>query len=102
MAKTKSYIDNGSGEIKLVAPTSGTVYSIPILSLVIDAVTPNDSTDLDTPAVIFVGTGGTIKINTPENATGVTMTVPDGYEIKGLVTRVWATGTSATNIIAYK
>lgn len=101
MAKTQSYIDNGSGEVKLVAPTSGRVYSIPILSLVIDAVTPHDTNDLDTPAVIFVGTGGTIKIDTPESS-GVTMTVPDGYEIKGLITRVYSTGTTATNIIAYK
>lgn len=54
---------------------------------------------LDKPALIHVGTGGTIKVDT-KKSTGVTLTVPDGYILRALVTKVYMTGTSATNLVA--
>ena len=63
-------------------------------------VTPNDSADLAKPArTLFVGGYGAVKITT---ALGDTFIHPaiDGYLCME-VTRVWATGTTATDIVAY-
>lgn len=72
------------------------------------AVTPNDGTDIpSTGGGAFTGltcTGaGTIKVNIT-SASGVvstvTMTIAVGIVLPVRVTRVWATGTSATGIVA--
>jgi len=63
-------------------------------------VTPNDSADLAKPArTLFVGGYGTVKITT---ALGDTFVHPatEGY-LTMEVTRVWATDTTATDIVAY-
>ena len=101
MAKTQSFIDQGTGELKIRSTEGKTIYSIPAIALIFEAVTPNDSDDLTELSLIFVGTGGTIKFDTPESS-GITMTVPDGFEIKGLIKKVYATGTSASNIVAFR
>lgn len=102
MSKTQSFIDEGTGELKIRSTGNKTIYSIPLIALHFEAVTPHDTNpSITEPSLLFIGTGGTIKFDTPES-TGITMTVPDGFEMKGLFTKVYATGTSATNIVAYR
>ncbi len=63
------------------------------------AVTPADDADLTpTAKCLLIATGGDIKITT-EGGDEVTLTVPAGYLLVK-VTRVWATGTTATGITA--
>lgn len=63
------------------------------------AVTPDDAADLaNTTRAVFVGTGGNLRVTL---ATGDTVTfanVGAGWHPLR-VTRVWATGTSASNIV---
>lgn len=68
------------------------------------AVTPSDSSNLATPArALFVGGAGTLKVDTAGGETGVTFTaVPAGSTIALSVTKVYATGTSATAIVALR
>lgn len=73
-------------------------------------VTPNDSADItlsgsaiasiDNGALLYVGTGGNLTITTLGNQTVTLANVPSGSYVPIQVRRVWATGTSATNIIA--
>lgn len=61
------------------------------------AITPNDSTDLTTiPRSLNIGVGGALKVTTMSGTTLV-LTVAAGV-LPLRVTRVWATGTTATNI----
>lgn len=65
------------------------------------AVTPSDTVDLATlPRRLWIGGAGNIKINTgagnPLTYTGV----PAGTYLNVRASRVWATGTTATNIVA--
>ena len=63
-------------------------------------VTPNDSVDLSEVAVgLFVQTGGAVSIVTVAGGTR-TVTVPDFSVLPVGVTRVRATGTTATGIHA--
>jgi hypothetical protein len=65
------------------------------------AVTPSDSTDLpDVTRAIYVSTGGTLKY-TPVNGSALTITVYDGQLLPFAVSRVWATGTTATVTAVY-
>lgn len=64
------------------------------------AVTPNDTTDL--PFVskrLFIGTGGTVKIDTSGGDT-VTYTAATGTYLNVRAKRVYAIGTSASNIVS--
>lgn len=70
------------------------------------AVTPNDGVDLVPPAglpvatrALVVGVGGTVTVNFPNGGTNITMTLPAGIHPLS-VTRVYATGTAATGIVA--
>ena len=63
------------------------------------AVTPSDGADLAfTCYALIIGAAGTIKV-TMRGGQVVTMTVPVGL-IPIRVSRVWATGTTATGITA--
>lgn len=63
-------------------------------------VTPSDSVDLNPHArTLFIGTGGALKITTKGGQT-ITFPVLTGQYILFQVTRVWATGTTATDIIS--
>ena len=67
----------------------------------IAAVTPNDSTDLAYVTTgLFVGGAGNIKVTTSGGDTGTFTGVAAGSILPVRVTRVWATGTTATNIVA--
>lgn len=66
------------------------------------AVTPNDSTDLATiPKGIWVGTGGDVRLRGVNSVADVTFkAVPSGFIIPVRASRILATGTTATDIVA--
>lgn len=74
------------------------------------AVTTNDSTNLVPPSgparptrAILVGGAGTIKV-TMADGSPVTLTIPAtacGVLLYLSVTRIWATGTTATSVVAF-
>jgi hypothetical protein len=65
------------------------------------AVTPNDSTDLTVgKALIYVGVGGDVKLKLVSGAELVFKNVPAGMFMPVLASRVFATGTTATDILA--
>jgi hypothetical protein len=67
-------------------------------------ITPSDSTDLaETPRAlqIHAGTGSTpVKVTMAGDSAAVTMNLQTGFIFPLRVSRVWATGTSATSVIA--
>jgi hypothetical protein len=74
-------------------------------------VTPSDTTDLSlsggtfnnpqsTGALPYVGTGGDIKVTMVGGQTVTFVNVPDGTFMPIQVTRIWATDTNATDILA--
>ena len=66
------------------------------------AVTPSDSTDLDI-GVLFVGTGGDVKVDLATYGTSVTYKhVADGVFLPVLVKRVYSTGTTASDIVIHQ
>jgi len=63
-------------------------------------VTPNDSTDLSRAArMLYIGTSGDVRIDTLDGTDIVFASVPVGI-LKMRCTRVYATNTTASNIIA--
>lgn len=62
------------------------------------AVTPSNTVDLANVGVLWVGNGGTVKVITEAGDTVIFGNVPDGTALPLLVKRVFATGTSATNL----
>lgn len=68
------------------------------------AVTPNDASDLSQPCrSLYVGTGGNITITLAADTGGGTIlfaNVPSGSILPVFVSRVWSTGTTASNIVA--
>ena len=65
------------------------------------AVTPNDTTDLAIAAKrLWIGGAGNVKLNTVGGSTVTYTAVPAGTYLNVRVSRVYATGTTATNIVA--
>jgi hypothetical protein len=65
------------------------------------AVTPSDTVDLAVlPRRLWSGSGGNIKINTAAGNPLTYTAVPAGTYLNVRASRVWATGTSATGIVA--
>lgn len=63
-------------------------------------VAPSDTANLSPIAwALYIGTGGTLKVDTLGGQIGVALTVPAGL-FPLMVTKVYATGTAATGIIA--
>lgn len=62
-------------------------------------VTPSDTVDLANPSIIYVGVGGSVKVSTVQGDAVTFVGVLAGGVIPVQVTRVWATGTSATNML---
>jgi len=62
-------------------------------------ITPNDSTDLTNfPRALVIGTGGTLKVDTVGGETAIILTVVSSI-LPLMVTRVYATDTTATDIV---
>ena len=69
------------------------------------AVTPSDTVDIvgaspTSPAALFVGTGGDVEVITLGGSTLVLKNIADGTFMPIQVTRVKATLTTATDIVA--
>ena len=69
------------------------------------SVTPSDTVDItginpNTPATLFVGTGGNIQVITIGGSTLILKNIADGSFLPIQVTRVMATSTTATDIVA--
>lgn len=65
------------------------------------AVTPADGTDLaTTQAALFIGGAGNVKVDMTGSGTVTFSGVAAGTFLPILVDRVYATGTTATNILA--
>lgn len=61
------------------------------------SITPNDSTSFSA-STLYVGTGGTLQVVTAGGDTVTFQSVPNGFfPVK--VTKVFATGTTASNIV---
>ncbi len=71
----------------------------------VDAVSPNDSTDLTNSGILYIGSisvGTTLKVTTTGGDTVAFPEVEVGWFGPLKVQRVWATGTAATSIfVAY-
>jgi hypothetical protein len=63
------------------------------------AVTPSDSVNFATPSVVWVGTTGNVKVTTSQGTDIVFTAVPGGAVLPLQVLRVWANGTTATNLV---
>lgn len=64
------------------------------------AVTPSDSTTFDPPArALYVGGAGTVKIDTPAGDAVSFVGLAAGTTLSVQATKVYATGTNATNIV---
>lgn len=67
------------------------------------AVTTSDDTDLDDNAVsLWIGGAGNVKVTTVEDDTVTFNGCTAGSVLPVQVKRVWATGTTATNIVALR
>lgn len=64
------------------------------------AVTPSDSADIRTTRGLWVGGGGNVKVDMAYGTTVTFSNVPAGTPLPVQVTRVYATGTTATLIVA--
>lgn len=66
------------------------------------AVTPSDTADLATPSFLYITVAGTLKVTLlgMTDGTSITLAPTADREYPYIVKRVWATGTTATGIIA--
>ena len=63
-------------------------------------VTPSDSADLAQFSVVYVGTGGNVKVTTAQGTAVTFSNAVAGTVLPVRVRRVWSTGTTATNLLA--
>ncbi len=63
------------------------------------AITPSDSVDLTTPAILWIGGAGTITVDTLNETSVLISGVPAGILLPLVVKKVHATGTTATLIV---
>ena len=87
-----------SSVIKNRKKTTPQVMTSPITGA--EAVTPSDTVDLsETSTSLYVGTAGTLKVSFEDGTTVIYAAIAAGrHPLR--VKRVWATGTSASNITA--
>jgi hypothetical protein len=63
-------------------------------------VTPSDTVNLTYPSVIYVGTAGNVRVMTAEGDTVTFVGLAAGAVVPVQVIRVYATSTTASNLIA--
>jgi len=61
--------------------------------------TSSDTVYLATPSVIYVGGAGSVKVTTAQGDDTLFVGLQAGQVIPVQVIRVWATGTTATNLL---
>lgn len=64
------------------------------------AVVLSDSTDLPQYSVVYVGTGGNVKVTTAQGSAVTFSNCVAGTVLPVRVRRVWSTGTTASNLLA--
>lgn len=64
------------------------------------AVTPSDSTDIRPTRAVYVGGAGDVKVDMASEGTVTFVGVNAGTVLPIQATRVYATGTTATNLVA--
>ncbi len=65
-----------------------------------EAVTPHDTNLLPNSGIIYIGTGGTLKVDIIGIGTVTFSNVSNGATLFARCKRVWSTGTTATDIVA--
>ena len=63
------------------------------------AITTSDTVNLVTPSVVYVGSGGSVKVTTAQGDDVTFVGLLSGAIIPVQVIRVWATGTTATSLV---
>lgn len=63
------------------------------------SVTPHDSNDLSVGGILFVGVGGDVRVNTQQGSDLTFKNVPSGTFLPVIVSRVYSTNTTASNIL---
>lgn len=76
----------------------GTVISIQAQNA--SAVSPSDAVDLASIATLYIGGTGNVKLTTKGGHTVTFLNCQKGSTLPVLVSRVWATDTTATDLIA--
>lgn len=64
------------------------------------AVAPSDTATIEATKAVWVGGAGNLKVTYLDGATDTLTGVPAGTMLRIRVTKVWATGTTATTISA--
>ncbi len=65
-----------------------------------EAVTKHDTNLLSNSGIIYIGTGGSLKVDIIGTGTVTFANVPNGATLNARCKRVWSTGTTATDIVA--
>ena len=67
---------------------------------IVEDVVPSDTTNLTQGGILYIGTAGDVKVDAIKSGTVVLKNVPSGTWLNFLrVKRVYATGTTATDIV---
>lgn len=68
---------------------------------ILEGITPDDSNDLTDIGILYVGTGGNIKVDGIKGGTAIVLkNIPDGTWLNFIrVKKVYATDTTATDIV---
>lgn len=88
------FINEDNSSLELVRPS----YNPFQILRSADAVTPNDSAELSHYGILYVGTGGAVKVDVAGNGTTMTFILESGEFLPVLVKRVYSTDTDATSI----
>ena len=97
-------IDSDTNDIKTATESSNTHLGNMFYDTAL-AVTPSDGSDLTGEPfyAVYVGTGGNLKVDMSDGGAAVTLSnVASGQLLPIMVERIYATGTTASNIIAFK
>lgn len=63
-------------------------------------ITPSDTVNMDTPATVYVGAGGNVRVMTAQGDDVVFVGVLGGTVVPVQAIRVFATNTTATSLVA--
>jgi len=97
-------IDSDTNDIKTATEASNTHLGNMFYDTAL-AVTPSDGSDLSGEPfyAVYVGTGGDLKVDMADGGSAVTLSnVASGQLLPIMVERIYSTGTTASNIIAFK
>ena len=97
-------IDSDTNDIKTATESSNTHLGNMFYDTAL-AVTPSDGSDLSGEPfyAVYVGTGGNLKVDMADGGSAVTLSnVASGQLLPIMVERIYDTGTTASNIIAFK